>query len=252
MIRANCREKFTAEDFTFIAETLGRDSRNRLALADLLADVEARDLVLDDEQLFQRVVARSSLTRISPYLYFYVLTRRVLLEFKLDDRNMADYVASLLAEFSSSKRMHTISGEHNREYHYLADMMIDYANAASSYEAFLLRSHLGNYALFMSGLFPDYLYRKATYGRKAPGIDYYEEMGSSSYRWASQHRMASKYRLVEILANLAQYFRHVRVALNRLTDEYIHLDEKPDRMDKMLRQIFFGSTGPDPFEAGRA
>lgn len=249
MIRANCREKFTADDFQFIAETLGRDSGNKVALTDLLSDMETRDLVLDNEQLFERVVDRSSLTRISPYLYFYILTRRVFMENQLDDRNMADYVASMLAEFCSNRRAHTISPAHEKEYHYLTDMMVDFVESSSSYEAFLLRSHLGNYALFMTGIFPDYLYRKSTYGRKAPGIDYYEQMGSRSYEWASQHRMAIKYRLVEILANLAQYFRHVRIALNKLTDNYIHLDEKPERLDKMLRQIFFGNKGTDRFEA---
>ncbi|NIV92445.1 hypothetical protein GWN42_06480 [candidate division KSB1 bacterium] len=242
MIRANCRDKFTAEDFDFIVDVLASDRENKIALNELLTDAETRDQVLDDRLLFQRVLEKSGVSKISPYFYFYVLTRRVFTEFNLDDRNMADYVASMLAEFGGVKRAHTVSKHHSKKYFYLTDMMLDFTSA-SSYEAFLIRSHLGNYALFLTGIFPDYVYRKSTYGRKAPGIDYYEEMGSSSYRWASQHKMAIKYSLVEILANLAHYFRNVRIALNKLADDYMVVDEKPDELDKMLRQIFYGNTG---------
>jgi hypothetical protein len=242
VIRANCREKFSAEDFTFIVEALSKDAKNKIALTDLLTDAETRDQILDHDLLLQKVLEKSGFSKISPYLYFYILTRRALLDYHLDDRNMADYVASLLAEFSSVKRAHTISQHHSKAYFYLTDMMVDLLDA-TSWEAFLIRSHIGNYALFLTGIFPDYVYRKSTYGRKAPGFDYYEKMGSSSYRWASQHKLATKYSLVEILANLAERFRHVRIALNRLADKYIVIDERPETMDKMLRQIFFGNAG---------
>ncbi|RMD93308.1 MAG: hypothetical protein D6813_04315 [Calditrichaeota bacterium] len=238
MIRANCRQKFTAEDFNFIVETLSKDESNKVALTKLLTDEEIRDKILDHELLFKKVTERQGFSKISPYLYFYILTRKALLEHKIDDRDMTDYVASMLAEFCSLRRVHSISRHHQKAYYYLTDMMIDFLDSAS-YEAFLIRSHMGNYSLFMTGIFPDYIYRRATYGRKAPGFDYYEQMGSSSYRWASRNRFAAKYHLVEILANLADRFRLVRVALNKLADDYIVLDERPDVLDKLLRQIFF-------------
>jgi hypothetical protein len=219
-----------------------------VALTDLLTDEQTRDQVLDHEVLFRKVIEKPKFAKISPYLYFYILTRRAFLEHKIEDRSMADYVASMLAEFCSVKRTYSISNFHTKVYHYLVDMMMDFVDA-SSWEAFLIRSHMGNYALFLTGIFPDYVYRKSTYGRKAPGFDYYEKMGSSSYRWASQHKLAFKYSLVEILANLAQQFRHVRIALNKLADNYMVIDERPEAMDKMLRQIFFGKIDDSHFDA---
>jgi len=241
MIQANCRANFTADDFSFIRETLAKDLQNKVALGELLTDEEMRDDILDHDELFRRVLESKGFTRISPYLYFYVLSRRVLLEYKINDRQMADYIGSLLAEFGSTNRVFSPSRHHDSQYHYLVDMLNDFIDA-SSWEAFLLRSHLGNYALFMTGMFPDYIYRKATYGHKVPGFEYYEKMGSSSYQWAAQHKYAARYRLVETLSNLAAMFRQVRIALNKLADEYIVLDEKPDNMDKMLRKIFFGDS----------
>ncbi|MFQ5772173.1 MAG: hypothetical protein ACE5HX_16670, partial [bacterium] len=197
---------------------------------------------------FQKVQQKLGFSKISPYLYFYILTRRVFLETNLDDRNVADYVACMLAEFCSLRRSMSISHYHAKKYQYLTDLILDFMDA-SSHEAFLIRSHMGNYALFLTGIFPDYVFRKSTYGRKAPGFDYYEKMGSSSYHWASQHKMAVKYSLAEILASLAEYFRHVRLALNKLADQYMVIDERPENMDKMLRQIFYGEMGNQSFDA---
>ncbi len=242
MIRANCRDKFTAEDFEFIVDTLAKDTKNKSALSDLLTDEVTRDKVLDDDILFQKVNQNTGFCKISPYFYFYILTRRVFTELDLDDRNLADYVACMLAEFCSLRRSMTISKYHNKKHQYFTDLMLDFINS-SSHEAFLIRSHMGNYALFLTGFFPDYIFRKSTYGRKAPGFDYYEKMGSSSYHWASQHSMAVKYSLEEILANLAQRFRLVRIALNNMIDKYLTLDDQSENMDKMLRQIFYGKTG---------
>jgi hypothetical protein len=241
MIRANCRDQFTAHDFEFIAQKMAKKSTDRVALSELLTDPETRDTILDHPSLLEAIVQREGLSSISPYLYFYVLVRKALTEQGIEERDVADYVACLLAEFSSARRVHTISPEHKKAYHYFVDMMTDFLEA-SSYEAFLLRSHMGNYALFMTGLFPDYVYRKATYGRKAPGFEYYEKVGSQSYRWAAQHRIADRYQIAHVLALLSERFRYVRVALNQLADEYLSIDERPESLDKMLRQIFFGKN----------
>ena len=44
-----------------------------------------------------------------------------------------------------------------------------------------MRAHLGNYALWLSGLFPDYIEARH-WRRGAPDLDYYEEMGRRGSR----------------------------------------------------------------------
>ena len=248
VIRANCRDKFNADDFAFIVNSLAKDSKNKAGLTELLTDAESRDEILDQKELFLNVVQKSRISKISPYLYFYVLARKTFLENDIDDRELTDYIACMLAEFCSAQRSQTISQNHSRSYHYLVDIMADFVEA-SSFEAFYLRSHLGNYALFMTGFFPDAIYQKSTHGRKTPGFEYYENMGKSSYRWASQHRLAIKYSLVETLATLAERFRQVRIALNNLADNYVDIHNGRDSLDKMLRQIFFGNQNNNTYEA---
>ncbi len=247
MIQANCRNRLTEDDFKYISEALARDSRKRrVALVELLTDPETRDAILDDADLCASVGDKSRAINVSPFLYFYLLTRHAFLQHGLSERDLADYVASMLAQFSTTRRAHSASHLHDKKYHYLVDLMND-SLQASSFEAFLLRSHIGNYALFMTGIFPDRVYYKATYGRKAPGFDYYEQMGSSSYRWASQHSLAAKFCLTEVLTRLAESFHTVRVALNQMADEHMNLDRRPSGMDKVMRQILFGA-GPDSAE----
>lgn len=239
MIRANCREQFTADDFEFITHAVAKRAEDHVPLTELLTDPDTRDKILDHPSLLDAILQSEGLASISPYLYFYVLVRKALSEHGIDERDVADYVACLLAEFSTTRRMQTVGSGHTKRYTYLVDMMSDFLDA-SSYEAFLLRSHMGNYSLFLTGIFPDYVYRRATYGRKAPGFEYYEKVGSQSYRWAAQHRIADKYHIAHILELLAERFRYVRVALNDMADNYLTLDERPENLDKMLRRIFFG------------
>ncbi len=240
MIQANCRDRFTAEDFRFISEVLSHNTETkRAALIRLLSHPQTRDVILDDRSLFAGITGHASFQQVSPFLYFYLLTRHVFLQYEIMDRMSADYVACMLAQFCSAKRTWTISHAHDRRYEYFVDMMSD-SLQASSFEAFLLRSHIGNYALFMTGIFPDRIYCKSTYGRRAPGFDYYEKMGRSSFRWASQHKLAVRFSLEGILAGLAERFSTIRMALNQIADEYMHIDERTPGMDKVMRQILFG------------
>ena len=47
MITANCRDRFTAEDFDFVVQTLAHSERDYINLVDLLTDTDTRDAILD-------------------------------------------------------------------------------------------------------------------------------------------------------------------------------------------------------------
>ena len=99
MIQANCRARFTAQDFEFVIRVLGRDSRQKISLVDLLTDPESRDQILDDESLYRAILENTGNLTISPQFYFYVLARLVLRRVGIEDRTLSDYVAALLEIF---------------------------------------------------------------------------------------------------------------------------------------------------------
>ena len=60
--------------------------------------------------------------------------------------------------------------------------------------SFLVRTHLGNYALWLSGIFPDYIEQRR-WRRGGPDLEYYEEMGRRGFQLAADHRLAEEHGL---------------------------------------------------------
>ena len=221
MIKANCRERFTAADFEFVVQTLSKTERDSVNLIELLTDHEARDAILDNPRLFHSILEGESPLSISPQLYFYILTRHVLKETGLNDRSLSDYVASLLERFSHTARMRSPADGRETSIQYLSDMLVALRDA-SPQQNFLIRAHIGNYALFITGIFHEKVQSRSQRG--APDISYYEDVGRSSYRAVAQHRFARSCELTGVYDSLAASFRDVRLALNRLADSLLHLD----------------------------
>lgn len=224
MITANCRDRFTAEDFDFVVETLARDEKDSVSLVQLLTDAETRDQILDHPRLLASVLEDGAPLRISPQLYFYILTRHVLKETGIESRPLSDYVASLLESFSDRAGMRSPADGSTEPIQYLSDMLIALRKASPT-QAFLIRAHVGNYSLFISGIFRESVENRASRG--APDLSFYEEMGSSSFRAAAGHQVARTVALHDVYDQLSDSFRPVRRALNRLSDTLLHLDTPP-------------------------
>lgn len=221
MITANCRARFTARDFEYIVRVLSRTPGDKVSLSTLLSDEQARDVILDDERLASEIFDSPERLSISPQFYFYVLCRHVLLKAGISCRDVADYVSSLLETFSRTSRLHHPEGIEDGGLHYLSDMLQALSKAGPR-EAFLLRAHIANYALFLSGIFADYIERRRRRG--APGLSFYEGMGRTHYHTASLEREAGVLNLSAIFHDLAEGFREVRMALNDLACRLLHLD----------------------------
>jgi len=222
MITANCRDRFTAADFDFVVKTLSRSPGEEVSLVDLLADNDSRDSILDHPRLVEQVLSKSAALSISAQLYFYVLIRHVLKETGLKDRALSDYVASLLENFSHTARMRSPADGHSAPIQYVSDMLIALQNASPA-QAFLIRAHVANYSLFLTGIFPETVQRRSERG--GPDVSFYEEMGRRNFKAAAQHSFARSASLTRIYEVLAEAFREVRLALNRVADTLLHLDD---------------------------
>jgi hypothetical protein len=99
----------------------------------------------------------------------------------------------------------------------------------------MLRAHLGEFALWISGLFPDHIAARE-HRRGAPGLDYFEQLGSTGFRMASRFTDAEQIGLAELYRNCAEFFPALRIALNRVADRHI-FPATGDRIDRLLRQV---------------
>jgi len=226
MIRANCRARFTAADFDFVVRTLARSTIDRVSLVDLLSDAETRDSILDHPRLIDAILSSAGHLHISSQFYFYILARHVLQQAGIVDRKLCDYVASLLETFSRANRLQAPDKIDNPEMigarEYISDMLIALTRATPE-QVFLLRAHVGNYSLFISGIFHENTQRRSLRG--APDIDFYEQVGRTNYQLIASHATARRCELNDVFEVLADRFRDVRLALNQLSDQLLNLDE---------------------------
>jgi hypothetical protein len=223
MVRANCRARFTAADFEFIVRTLARSQTDQVSLVDLLSDVETRDSVLDHPRLVDAILNHCGHLRISSQFYFYVLARHVLQQGGIGDRKLCDYVASLLETFSRASQLQISESVGERVEQYIHDILIALTHATPE-QAFLLRAHIGNYSLFISGIFHPAVAGQRNM-RGGPDLEFYEQVGRTNYQLVASHATARRCELDDVFEGLADQFRDVRLALNQLSDRLLNLDD---------------------------
>jgi hypothetical protein len=243
MILPNVRASFgRAEAAYLLAITARGDEELRSGFEERLR-TRGIDAVLDDPRTLNAVLAGGGISAAPAALVFYLLVRHALLEGGMEDRLLADYLAALLLEFGRGDRARRVDEYDGESFDYLVDLAMALVSADDR-RAFLLRSHLGNFALWLSGLFPDYISARVS-RRGAPGIEYYEEMGASGYRMAANSSHAEVYGLDWVYRACAQNFPRLRIALNRIADRYL-FPVPGDRIQRLLRQVAneFGDVAP--------
>lgn len=233
MILPTIRASFSRHDAIHLVNLLGRhDPELRDAARDRL-ETDGADALLDDPRVLNAILTDPEV-KAPPALVFYVLIRQSLLESGVTDRGLADYVASVVLAFGQGSRAYRVSEDADEEFRYLVDMMVK-ASGSSQREAFLVRTHLGNYSLWLAGLFPDYLEAR-TRRKGAPPMAYYERVGSTGYRQAAESKEAQQLGVEKILAEVGRRFGEARTALNKVADRYLW-PEAGDPVGRLLREV---------------
>jgi hypothetical protein len=230
--------QFTAEDIEFILRVLQPRGGSADALTRLLADEESRDLVLDDEALLRAVLEQRGCLRISSHFYFYVLVRHAFRRAGLEQRELADYVAEVLTEFSRTERQRCAVRGQALPAEYFFDMLAA-LQAVDDTTSFYVRAHIGNLSLFLSGVFPERIRFRAE-RRGSPGLSYYEGLGRANFRAASDHRLARQYDLEGIFNLLSDRFQSTRRALNDLRERLTTLGDPDAAIEHALRPLLKG------------
>lgn len=234
MIKPNVRASFGRAEAEFLLSLAGPDGEERLRERGL-------DALLDDAAVARALLQRGGVGAAPAPLVFYLLVRHSMLEREVFDRRIADYTAALLLEFGNAGRAHRVERHDPEQLFYLVDVLQEMARARGERE-FQLRVHLGNFALWLAGVFPDYVTARVQ-RRGAPPLSYYDEMGASGFRSAAGTEMALRHGMGELFLQMADEFSNVRSALNSLSDA-LFFPHSRDAVDRLLRQV------KDDFERG--
>jgi hypothetical protein len=216
MILANTRQHLTRNDAQLAMRILARGSQIELTELEARLANEGIDAILDDPALPLALVRSTSGAHASLSLFTYVMVRHALRRLGEGDRSLADYLSAVVVHFGIRDRATRVGESDDQVYAALADLLND-VNDPDAQRSFLVRAHLGNYALWLSGIFPDHLEQRR-WNRGGPHLGYYEEMGRRGFQLAAEHRLAEQHGLAPLYAAAADRFGLLRLALNSLSD----------------------------------
>ena len=216
MIRANTRGRLSPADLQLVILLLSRGSAHRRVYLERRLAGEGPDPLLDAPDLLERLLTVRTMLVPSEALFFYVLIRHALCRAGVDDRDLADYLAALLLDFGRRDRAWRVDWNDDQQHRYMVDILTD-LEATAGDRRFKVMVHLGNYALWLTGLFPDYIAARRL--RKAgPDVSYYDALGSRGFSLASDHALAAQYGLELVLRTAGDRFPALRGALNGVSD----------------------------------
>ena len=233
MILADARRHLTRRDAQLAARLIASDSSAELERLEARLADEGIDALLDDPRLPNALLAQRRGALASLPLFMYVMIRHALRRAGEEDRVLADYVTSVLLHFALRGRAERVAEGDDEVYTALFELSED-VNDPDVRRSFLVRTHLGNYALWLSGLFPDRI-EAQRWRRGGPDLQYFEEMGRRGFQLAADHRLAEQHGLATLYATAAERFGLLRVALNGVSDSLLFpAIHSPERL---MRQV---------------
>jgi hypothetical protein len=125
----------------------------------------------------------------------------------MPDAELMTYVTGILVDFSHTDNLYRVRDAQGRRVEYLFDMQLESqrGDAAHTRET---QKHLGDYALFIVGMFPESLQRR----RRAISPSYYVAQGKQAYTTVSE--MDSPRPSAALFRKLAAHFETCVCALN--------------------------------------
>jgi hypothetical protein len=234
MILADTRHRLTRDDAQLAARLLATEiGEEPRVLESRLAD-EGIDAILDDPRLPGALLRQPRGAHASFALFTYVMIRQALRRAGEDDRGIADYVSAIVLNFGIRDRAHRIAVTDDERYDAIVELCQD-LDDPDARRRFLVQTHLGNYALWLSGIFPDFIEQRR-WRRGGPDLEYYEEMGRRGFELAADHRLAEANGMAELYSSVAEHFGMLRTALNSVSDTlFFPAVHSPERLMRQVR-----------------
>ena len=213
----------TDRDLRFLIENFPAPGGNYEEIARLIHELPTTvESMLDSDYVLDRILARRELLLdISPFLLFNVLLRRSLDGHRNKaERSIINYLANLLSLFVSTERMQRVASGDEHTHGYLVSM-IEEAEGADPRRKFLIYAHIGNFALFLTGMFPQWIEHRHRFGRRSVDMKFYSDFGRAYFDMAAGHPLAEEYRLDSVFFRLSYMFDDYQQAMNRMARDYL-------------------------------
>ncbi|MDR3709090.1 MAG: hypothetical protein P4L33_12385 [Capsulimonadaceae bacterium] len=161
-------------------------------------------------------------------LFATMVERAFLLKLGVFDSAVTTYVADVLTDFSHMKSVYKVRNLSGIALEEIADMLVeaDVRLSATSFNREReVHKHIGDFALFWTGVFPDALPRLQASRRKDFLVDYVEQ-GKSSYAIAASFDHGVYEEQAPVLKRLSDEFELCMLGLNYVRSE---IDQLPNK-----------------------
>ncbi len=135
------------------------------------------------------------------------------------ERKAVNYIANVLALFVRTDRLYRVQPGDSETHTYIVDMLAEAAQADSARQ-FCIYAHIGNFTLFLTGVFPAWIDYRHRYKRRPVDRSYYTQQGQTNYHQAALHHLAREYGLDDVFMRLALDFDSYAQALNYMVSTW--------------------------------
>ena len=141
----------------------------------------------------------------------------------LNDPDVTAYVARLLCEFSESDKLYKVKDETGRPIEELGEMVQaadPVHGSAPSFDAERARrKHIGDYALFVAGMYPEAMNSSRRLRRHQPSLGELIVAGKESYYIVSQFNLFEYEQEAPLFARLSDRFERYILGLTMVREE---------------------------------
>ena len=151
------------------------------------------------------------------------------------DREVAEYVTNLLLDFVHADHMYRIRNARGKRLDEVGEMLIEsnpLLEAASFEREREVRKHIGDYTLFLTGMFPEYVATLPRRGLRLDSLIDYVKAGKESYRIVASFDQFEYRRVAPLFRRLAEQFEYCVYGLNRVKDDLEMLRQEQYRLWK--------------------
>lgn len=129
-----------------------------------------------------------------------------------EDEKLIDYLTDMLNTFVHTDQVYQLPGKGDDEYQYVFEML-EAAQDSSDTEAFQIFCHIGNYSLYLTGIFPEWIRYRHEYKNRPMDVESYRNYGKTFFDRASKHRLAKRNDLQPVLSKLSEGYDLVRSSI---------------------------------------
>jgi hypothetical protein len=166
--------------------------------------------------------------------FFLDVTRQSFWQLGINDATVAEYVAEVLTEFARADRLYPVRSRKGKRLDSVVDVLAQSGRLPIGGGSLLreraLRKYLGDYTLFMTGIFRSHVEGKDVF-------DYYLQEGRKSY-WTVSELDLSLYRTGFMLfQELSRKFEYYSGALDYMRKAYFAPEPGEDPFAGFLKQV---------------